>query len=48
MKPDDIFFIQSMTKPIITVGFMMLYEEGHFQLTDPVFKNTFPLSKIFG
>jgi CubicO group peptidase (beta-lactamase class C family) len=38
MKPDDIFFIQSMTKPIITVGFMMLYEEGHFQLTDPVSK----------
>ena len=38
MKPDDIFFIQSMTKPIITVGFMMLYEEGYFQLTDPVSK----------
>ncbi|CAN5331040.1 serine hydrolase domain-containing protein [soil metagenome] len=36
MKTDDLFFIQSMTKPIITVAFMMLYEEGHFQLTDPV------------
>lgn len=38
MKTNDIFFIQSMTKPIITVAFMMLYEEGHFQLTDPVSK----------
>jgi CubicO group peptidase (beta-lactamase class C family) len=38
MKTDDLFFIQSMTKPIITVAFMMLYEEGHFQLTDPVSK----------
>lgn len=36
MKKDDIFYIQSMTKPIITVAFMMLYEEGHFMLTDPV------------
>ncbi len=45
MKTDDIFFIQSMTKPIITVAFMMLFEEGHFMLTDyvskylPKFKN---------
>lgn len=38
MQPDDIFFIQSMTKPIITVALMMLYEEGHFQLNDPVSK----------
>ena len=38
MKTDDIFFIQSMTKPVITVAFMMLYEEGHFLLTDPVSK----------
>jgi len=36
MAKDQIFFIQSMTKPIISVAFMMLYEEGHFQLTDPV------------
>jgi len=28
-----------MTKPIITVAFMMLYEEGHFLLTDPVAKH---------
>jgi CubicO group peptidase (beta-lactamase class C family) len=38
MTADDIFYIQSMTKPIITVAFMMLYEEGHFMLTDPVSK----------
>ncbi|MEJ2006183.1 MAG: serine hydrolase, partial [Cyclobacteriaceae bacterium] len=35
---DDLFYIQSMTKPIITAAFMMLYEEGHFELTDPVHK----------
>jgi len=38
MEADDIFYIQSMTKPIISVAFMMLYEEGHFLLTDPVSK----------
>jgi CubicO group peptidase (beta-lactamase class C family) len=38
MKTDDIFFIQSMTKPVITVALMMLYEEGHFLLTDPISK----------
>ncbi|MFM7193597.1 MAG: serine hydrolase domain-containing protein [Bacteroidota bacterium] len=35
---EDLFYIQSMTKPIISVAFMMLYEEGHFMLTDPVSK----------
>jgi CubicO group peptidase (beta-lactamase class C family) len=38
MKLDQIFFIQSMTKPIVTAAFMMLYEEGHFFLNDPVEK----------
>jgi CubicO group peptidase (beta-lactamase class C family) len=38
MGVDDLFFIQSMTKPIITAAFMMLYEEGHFMLNDPVSK----------
>ncbi len=38
MAVDDIFYIQSMTKPIITVALMMLYEEGHFFLNDPVSK----------
>jgi CubicO group peptidase (beta-lactamase class C family) len=38
MKLDQIFFIQSMTKPIVTTAFMMLYEEGFFQLNDPLSK----------
>ncbi len=36
MREDAIFFIQSMTKPIISTAFMMLYEEGRFSLNDPV------------
>ena len=36
MKKDAIFRIYSMTKPVTTVGAMMLYEEGLFQLSDPV------------
>ena len=38
LKTDDIFYIQSMTKPVISVALMMLYEEGHFLLTDPISK----------
>lgn len=34
----DIFRIASMTKPITAVAAMMLYEEGKFQLDDPVSK----------
>ena len=33
---DALFRIYSMTKPITTVAMMMLYEEGKFQLGDPV------------
>ena len=33
---DAIFRIYSMTKPITSVGLMMLYEQGKFQLDDPV------------
>ena len=33
---DTIFRIYSMTKPIISVAVMLLYEEGHFQLSTPV------------
>jgi CubicO group peptidase (beta-lactamase class C family) len=36
MTPDTIFRIASMTKPITSVAVLMLYEEGHFQLGDPV------------
>ena len=38
MSPDVIFRICSMTKPITSVAVMMLYEEGHFQLDDPISK----------
>lgn len=38
MREDQILHIMSMTKPIVTVAFMMLYEEGNFSLTDPVSK----------
>ena len=36
MTPDTIFPIASMTKPITSVAVMMLYEEGHFRLHEPV------------
>ena len=35
---DTIFRLYSMTKPITSVAVMMLYEEGHFSLDDPVGK----------
>ena len=38
MQLDTIFRFYSMTKPIASVGLMMLYEEGLFQLDDPVSK----------
>ena len=36
LSEDTIFRIYSMTKPLTTVAAMMLYEEGRFQLDDPV------------
>lgn len=36
MREDTIFRIYSMSKPITSIAMMMLYEEGHFQLGDPV------------
>jgi len=51
MQKDDIFRIASMTKPIISVAAMILYEEGKFSLEDPVskfipaFKNATVLDK---
>jgi CubicO group peptidase (beta-lactamase class C family) len=38
MRDDAIFRIASMTKPITSVALMLLWEEGRFQLTDPVSK----------
>jgi CubicO group peptidase (beta-lactamase class C family) len=36
VEPDTLWRLYSMTKPITSVAAMMLYEEGAFQLTDPV------------
>jgi CubicO group peptidase (beta-lactamase class C family) len=36
MRTDDIFRIYSMTKPVVSVALLMLYEEGKFQLDDPL------------
>lgn len=36
MRDDTIFRIYSMSKPITSVALMSLFEEGHFQLNDPV------------
>ena len=38
MSADTIFRIYSMTKPVVCTAFMTLYEEGRFQLLDPVDK----------
>jgi CubicO group peptidase (beta-lactamase class C family) len=38
MPADAMFRICSMTKPITSVAVMMLYEEGKFQLGDPISK----------
>jgi CubicO group peptidase (beta-lactamase class C family) len=38
MALNSIFRIFSMTKPIVSVGIMMLLEEGHLLLNDPVAK----------
>lgn len=39
MKKDSIFRIYSMTKPITGVAMMILFEEGKWQLNDPVSKH---------
>src|SRR5262249_59356507 len=35
VAPDSMFRIYSMTKPIASVGLMMLWEQGRLQLDDP-------------
>lgn len=46
---DTIFRIYSMTKPIITIGLMMLFEEEKFKLEDPItkFLPEFKATKVF-
>ena len=36
MTTDAIFTMMSMTKPIVSAGLMMLFEEGRFRLDDPI------------
>jgi CubicO group peptidase (beta-lactamase class C family) len=36
VEPDTLWRIYSMTKPVTSVAAMMLYEEGAFELSDPV------------
>ncbi len=38
LKADSLFRMHSMTKPITSVALLMLYEEGKFQLDDPLDK----------
>ena len=38
LSNNDVFRIASMTKPIVSVALMMLYERGEFRLDDPVSK----------
>jgi CubicO group peptidase (beta-lactamase class C family) len=38
MRPDSLFRIFSMTKPIVSVGIMQLVEDGYLQLDDPLQK----------
>lgn len=38
MQTDTLFRFASMTKPITSLAVMMLYEEGHFLLNEPVSK----------
>jgi CubicO group peptidase (beta-lactamase class C family) len=38
MQPDTVFRLYSMTKPIAATALMILYEEGAFELDDPISK----------
>ena len=38
VEPNTLYRLYSMTKPITTVAALMLYEEGRFQLDDPIAK----------
>jgi CubicO group peptidase (beta-lactamase class C family) len=46
MTQDSIFRIYSMTKPIVSVGVMMLWEEGRLLLSDPIGKYLPPLADV--
>lgn len=50
MSADTIFRVYSMTKPVVCTALMTLYEEGRFQLFDPVakFLPAFGKVKVYG
>ncbi len=49
LAPDTIVRLYSMTKPLTSVAIMMLYEEGRFQLDDPIsrFLPEFAASRVY-
>jgi len=46
MTKDDFFYVYSMTKPITSVALLMLYEEGKFQLGDPLARHLPELANL--
>jgi len=46
MTTDTIFDLTSMTKPIVSLGALILCEEGRLALSDPVSKYLSPLGKM--
>jgi len=46
MRPDSIFQIASMTKPVTSLAAMMLVEQGHIGLDDPVTKYLPEFSRV--
>jgi CubicO group peptidase (beta-lactamase class C family) len=46
MERDTIVRLYSMTKPVAAVALMMLYEEGRFQMSDPIAKYIPEFSKL--
>ena len=46
MPKDAIFSIASMTKPMVAVGALMLYEEGRMMVNEPVGKYLPPLARL--
>ncbi|MFK8164958.1 MAG: serine hydrolase domain-containing protein [Lewinella sp.] len=46
MKTDDVFHLMSMTKPIVSVALMQLWEKGMFKLDDPVSKHLMGFSNL--
>ena len=46
LRPDSIFRIASMTKPVTGVAMMQLYEQGKWRLEDPVSKHIPEFAKL--